>query len=153
MARANKSEKTQKPAEVQNAQQASQETAAAENAEQQVQETTANDLPQESAAPAENLQSPAEKTEESGTGGGQNLATDLESSRRAAPDGNDLESSSEEEKSRLSIDEHAMRLNIPGWQHAALCRLLGWASGKLVSEAEYKDGLAALHARRQGGGR
>ena len=56
-------------------------------------------------------------------------------------------------ENQASIENWASALNIPGWQHAALCRLMGWAAGKTVSEAEYRQGLAVLAGRRMGGGR
>ena len=40
---------------------------------------------------------------------------------------------------------------MPGWQTAALHRLMGWEPGKKVTGAAYKAGLARLKNRRIGG--
>lgn len=45
------------------------------------------------------------------------------------------------------------RFRVPAWQQAALCRFMGWNDGKMLTEAEYKDALNKLAARRLGGGR
>lgn len=47
----------------------------------------------------------------------------------------------------------ADRHRVPSWQQAALCRFMGWAEGKLVSDAEYRDALENLKRRRLCGGR
>lgn len=47
----------------------------------------------------------------------------------------------------------ADRHRVPTWQQAALARMMGWAAGKQVSEAEYAAALSALTNRRIGGGR
>ena len=50
-----------------------------------------------------------------------------------------------------SIEALADRHRVPAWQGAALTRLTGWASGKQVTDKEYKDALAKLKGRRIGG--
>lgn len=45
------------------------------------------------------------------------------------------------------------RHRIPGWQQAALMRMMGWDDGKAVSDEEYRDALDRLRSRRLGGGR
>ncbi len=70
-----------------------------------------------------------------------------------APPQPEPDASVKQNENRASIEAWSSRLNIPGWQHAALCRLMGWAAGKIVSEAEYRQGLAVLAGRRMGGGR
>lgn len=52
-----------------------------------------------------------------------------------------------------SLSELADRHRVPSWQQAALCRFMGWAEGKLVSDAEYRDALENLKRRRLCGGR
>lgn len=47
----------------------------------------------------------------------------------------------------------ADRHRVPTWQQSALCRLMGWEDGKMVSNAEYLDALDKLKTRRVGGGR
>ncbi|MDR1398105.1 MAG: hypothetical protein LBJ14_10305 [Desulfarculales bacterium] len=51
----------------------------------------------------------------------------------------------------LSITELSEAMRLPTWQSAALHRLMGWEPGKMVSEADYKTGLARLKNRRIGG--
>ena len=51
----------------------------------------------------------------------------------------------------VGVEELASKHRIASWQTAALCRLMGWEPGKLVTEAEYKDALARLNNRRIGG--
>jgi hypothetical protein len=53
----------------------------------------------------------------------------------------------------FSLEELAHTHRVPGWQAAALARLMGWVAGKKTSEAEYKAALEQLNDRRQGGGR
>ena len=50
-----------------------------------------------------------------------------------------------------SIEELANAQRLPTWQSAALNRLMGWGSGKKVTEAEYKAALNKLKNRRIGG--
>ena len=52
-----------------------------------------------------------------------------------------------------SLSVLADRHRMPSWQQAALCRFMGWAEGKLVSDAEYRDALENLKRRRLCGGR
>lgn len=47
----------------------------------------------------------------------------------------------------------ADRHRIPAWQEAALCRFMGWADDKMVTNADYVDALDKLKTRRIGGGR
>ena len=47
----------------------------------------------------------------------------------------------------------ADRYRVPSWQQAALCRFMGWADGKMVRNAEYREALNSLEHRRLGGGR
>jgi hypothetical protein len=49
------------------------------------------------------------------------------------------------------IEDLAEANRVPGWQSAALHKLMGWEPGKRVSAAEYKTGLARLKNRRIGG--
>ena len=52
-----------------------------------------------------------------------------------------------------SLSALADRHRVPSWQQAALCCFMGWAEGKLVSDAEYRDALENLKRRRLCGGR
>lgn len=154
MAKVKKNEEIQKTDQTPEVQNATQDTAPVENAEQQVQGTAAGDMPQESAAPAKNVQPAAEKTEGSPNPSEGGKPDDFEKSGNSAgPYDDGAESTSGGDESLFSIDAHALRLNVPGWWHAAACRLNGWASGKILNEKEYKNGLDALQNRRQGGGR
>lgn len=47
----------------------------------------------------------------------------------------------------------ADRHRVPSWMEAALCRMMGWETGKRVTDAAYKNALDKLKARRLGGGR
>jgi hypothetical protein len=51
----------------------------------------------------------------------------------------------------LTLEELAAANRVPGWQSAALHRLMGWEPGKQVTEAEYRAGLDRLKTRRIGG--
>lgn len=53
----------------------------------------------------------------------------------------------------FNLSELASKRRIPGWQQAALLRLMNWQKDKLVTEAEYDAALKALGQRRLGGGR
>lgn len=47
----------------------------------------------------------------------------------------------------------AVRHRVAAWEQAALARMMGWADGKMVTDAAYQAALAKLHGRRLGGGR
>lgn len=51
----------------------------------------------------------------------------------------------------VGIEELASKNRLPSWQSAALNRLMGWGSGKKVTEKAYKDALERLKTRRIGG--
>lgn len=53
----------------------------------------------------------------------------------------------------LSLSALAARHRVPSWQQAALCRYMGWADGKMLTDAEYGSALKQLAARHMGGGR
>ena len=59
----------------------------------------------------------------------------------------------EKDEPLFSLEELEMKHRAPSWQHSALKRLMGWASGKKVAEREYEAALNQLNNRRQGGGR
>lgn len=52
-----------------------------------------------------------------------------------------------------SLSVLADRHRVPSWQQAALCRFMGWADGKMLTDDEYRAALAGLTARHLGGGR
>ncbi|HJA79946.1 MAG TPA: hypothetical protein H9784_10355 [Candidatus Desulfovibrio intestinavium] len=54
---------------------------------------------------------------------------------------------------RESLSALAARHRVPSWQQAALCRYMGWADGKMLTDAEYGKALKQLAARHMGGGR
>lgn len=47
----------------------------------------------------------------------------------------------------------ADRHRVTSWQQAALMRCMGWESGKLVTDAEYRAALERIKNRPMGGGR
>lgn len=47
----------------------------------------------------------------------------------------------------------ADRHRVPSWRQAALARFMGWADGKMLTDAEYRAALTELSARHLGGGR
>ena len=47
----------------------------------------------------------------------------------------------------------AARHRVPSWQQAALCRYMGWADGKMLTEEAYQAALNSLAQRHMGGGR
>ena len=53
----------------------------------------------------------------------------------------------------LSLSALAARHRVASWQQAALCRYMGWADGKMLTDAEYGNALKQLAARHMGGGR
>ena len=52
-----------------------------------------------------------------------------------------------------SLSALADRHHVPAWRQAALCRMMGWADGKMLTDDEYRAALAELSARHLGGGR
>lgn len=52
-----------------------------------------------------------------------------------------------------SLSVLADRHRVPSWQQAALCRFMGWADGKMLTDDEYRAALVGLTARHLGGGR
>ncbi len=52
-----------------------------------------------------------------------------------------------------SLSVLADRHRVASWQQAALCRMMGWADGKMLTDDEYEAALAKLSARHLGGGR
>lgn len=52
-----------------------------------------------------------------------------------------------------SLSALASRYRVPSWQQAALCRFMGWAEGKMLTDAEYSAALDKLSARGLCGGR
>lgn len=47
----------------------------------------------------------------------------------------------------------AIRHRVAAFEQAALMRMMGWADGKMIADADYRAALAKLHVRRLGGGR
>lgn len=57
---------------------------------------------------------------------------------------------------RVALESLAVLANrhrVPGWQQAALMRMMGWDDGKMVTDAEYRMALDKLRSRSLGGGR
>lgn len=52
-----------------------------------------------------------------------------------------------------SLTALADRYRVPSWQQAALCRFMGWADGKMLTDDEYMTALSSLAGRHLGGGR
>lgn len=77
-----------------------------------------------------------------------------ESAETAAPDPEkDVAAPAQEAAELLSLSALAARHRVPSWQQAALCRYMGWADGKMLTDAEYGNALKQLAARHMGGGR
>lgn len=59
----------------------------------------------------------------------------------------------ESQEDRFELSVLASRHRVASWQQAALLRLMGWADGKMVTDADYQAALRKLQGRRMGGGR
>jgi hypothetical protein len=70
---------------------------------------------------------------------------------QAAPESNDPAPEQTPEPALYTLEELINQNRIPGWQAAALHKMMGWEAGKKVSAAEYALGLARLKNRRIGG--
>ena len=80
--------------------------------------------------------------------------------RRVSPAGSPLEPdtsvNSPAGNARVALESLAVLANrhrVPGWQQAALMRMMGWDDGKMVTDAEYRMALDKLRSRSLGGGR
>ena len=74
--------------------------------------------------------------------------------QETAPDPEkDVEAPALESSELLSLSVLAARHRVASWQQAALCRYMGWADGKMLTDAEYGEALKQLAARHLGGGR
>ena len=72
----------------------------------------------------------------------------------AAPDPEkDAAAPAQEASELLTLSALAARHRVASWQQAALCRYMGWADGKMLTDAEYGTALKQLAARHMGGGR
>lgn len=77
-----------------------------------------------------------------------------ESAETAAPDPKkDAEAPTREASDLLSLSALAARHRVPSWQQAALCRYMGWADGKMLTDEAYQAALNSLAQRHMGGGR
>lgn len=66
----------------------------------------------------------------------------------------EAEPSAPEAEAKLeSLSVLAARHRVPSWEQAALCRFMGWADGKMLTDDEYTSALSKLAARHLGGGR
>lgn len=100
--------------------------------------------------PAANAQAntPEEKQHDEQT------AAETAETQETAPDPEkDVEAPSLESSELLSLSALADRHRVASWQQAALCRYMGWADGKMLTDAEYGEALKQLAARHLGGGR
>lgn len=103
----------------------------------------------EAGTPAEELKTPVEETQSSQD---ENLPeTGAEQPQGEA--GQTPDTSQGKAEPLFSLEELEMKHRMPGWQQSALKRLMGWASGKKVTEREYEAALDQLNNRRVGGGR
>ncbi len=74
--------------------------------------------------------------------------------QETAPDPEkDVEAPALESSELMSLSVLAARHRVASWQQAALCRYMGWADGKMLTDAEYGEALKQLAARHLGGGR
>ena len=81
-------------------------------------------------------------------------AAETAETQEAAPDPEkDVEAPALESSELLSLSVLAARHRVASWQQAALCRYMGWADGKMLTDAEYGEALKQLAARHLGGGR
>lgn len=109
----------------------------------------------EVATPAEETQTPVAETESSQV---ENMpevgAEQAQAEKEEVPaQGETPPAPPETTEPLFSLEEMEMKHRVPGWQHSALKRLMGWASGKMVTGAEYEAALDQLNNRRVGGGR
>ena len=105
---------------------------------------TGNTGSNEQASPETNAPEGGQKAQEEAQGEPQN--------EQAAPD----KTKGPEEDTEIvlfSLGELEQKYRVPGWQAAALSRLMGWEAGKVVSAKDYETALDQLNNRRQGGGR
>ncbi len=83
-----------------------------------------------------------------------NAGTSPEEGTEGKPEISQESASVEQEVAELeSMNVLADRHRVPTWQQAAVNRLMGWESGKMVSNADYVSALDKLKARPVGGGR
>ena len=81
-------------------------------------------------------------------------AVEIAETQETAPDPEkDVEAPALESSELLSLSVLAARHRVASWQQAALCRYMGWADGKMLTDAEYGEALKQLAARHLGGGR
>lgn len=76
--------------------------------------------------------------------------------RIEAPAAGDEDTPQEKEPEKPTLESLAVladRHRVPGWQQAALMRMMGWDDGKMVTDEEYRNSLEQLRNRRLGGGR
>ena len=74
--------------------------------------------------------------------------------QETAPDPDkDVEAPALESSELMRLSVLAARHRVASWQQAALCRYMGWADGKMLTDAEYGEALKQLAARHLGGGR
>ena len=74
--------------------------------------------------------------------------------QETAPDPEkDVEAPALESSELMSLSVLAARHRVASWQQAALCRYMGWADSKMLTDAEYGEALKQLAARHLGGGR
>lgn len=78
---------------------------------------------------------------------------DSQESPASAPEQNLEPAAKTAAPAQESLAELANRYRVPAWQQAALLRLMAWAEGKQVTEADYAAALESLKNRRVGGGR
>lgn len=81
-------------------------------------------------------------------------AAETAETQETAPDPEkDVEAPALESSELMSLSVLAARHRVASWQQAALCRYMGWADGKMLTDAEYGEALKQLAARHLGGGR
>ena len=81
-------------------------------------------------------------------------AAESAGTRETSPDPKkDAEAPTREASDLLSLSALAARHRVPSWQQAALCRYMGWADGKMLTDEAYQAALNSLAQRHMGGGR
>ncbi len=77
----------------------------------------------------------------------------VEDAREETPEAPTAPETDVEAPALQSLSELAARHRVASWQQAALVRFMGWADGKMLTDAEYGEALKQLAARHLGGGR
>ena len=81
------------------------------------------------------------------------MAKKKEEQTQATPETPEAQTTPAADEALQNLSVLADAYRVPTWQTAALCRMMGWQDGKMVTASEYADALARLSSRPVGGGR